>query len=176
MARIKKKLLGNLQDKIIQVCSPNLIFFFHSVCQSIATHTFVYFVSAHVCLSVSVDVAFYFKLGFGRDMGLYLDFGDVDWGLHLDFGGRGFESRFCFWGVGSVYLKLSFVWGWGWFYFDFLGDYFFLREFFFVFVLWWNFINICLTFTHSFTQFFFCVLWGGVSVGRCAFLFLGIDV
>ena len=54
---------------------------------------FVYFVRAHVCLSVSV--AFDFKLGFGRDVGLslYLDFGgcgflvcililgDVDWGL-----------------------------------------------------------------------------------------------
>ena len=50
--------------------------------------------------------------------------------LHLDFGGRGFESEFCFLGVGSVYLKLGLVWGVGWFYFDFLGDYFFLREFF----------------------------------------------
>ena len=29
-----------------------------------------------------------------------------------------------------VHLKLGFVWGgWGWFYFEFLGDYFFLREF-----------------------------------------------
>ena len=76
MARIKKKLLDNLQDKIMQVCSPSLIFF-NSVCQSIATHMFVYFVRAHVCLSVSVDVAFYFKLGFGRYVGLslYLDFG-----------------------------------------------------------------------------------------------------
>ena len=27
----------------------------------------------------------------------------------------------------------------------------------------WKFINICSTFTHSFTQFF-CVLWGSVSV------------
>ena len=44
---------------------------------------FVYFVRAHVCLSVSVDVAFYFKLGFGRDVGL---------SLYLDFGGREFES------------------------------------------------------------------------------------
>ena len=52
---------------------------------------FVYFVGAHVCLCVSVDVAFYFKFGFGRDVGLslYLDFGDVDWGLHLDFWGWG---------------------------------------------------------------------------------------
>ena len=57
--------------------------FFYSVCQSIATHMFVYFVRAHVCLSVSVDVAFYFKLGFERDVGL---------SLYLDFGGRGFES------------------------------------------------------------------------------------
>ena len=44
---------------------------------------FIYFVRAHVCLSVSVGVAFYFKLGFGRDMGL---------SLYLDFGGCGFES------------------------------------------------------------------------------------
>ena len=37
---------------------------------------FEYCVRAHVCLSVSVDVAFHFKLGFGRDVGLslYLDF------------------------------------------------------------------------------------------------------
>ena len=32
---------------------------------------------------------------------------------------------------------------------------------FFFSVLWWNFINTCLTFTHSFTQFFLC------TVGRC---------
>ena len=44
---------------------------------------FVCFVRAHVCLSVSVDVAFYSKLGFRRDVGL---------SLYLDFGGRGFES------------------------------------------------------------------------------------
>ena len=43
---------------------------------------FVYFVRAHVCC-LSVDVPFYFKLGFGRDVGL---------SLYLDFGGRGFES------------------------------------------------------------------------------------
>ena len=38
------------------------------------------------------------------------------------------------------------------------GDYFFFMEFLkiFLFVLWWNFINICLTLTHSFTQFFLC--------------------
>ena len=35
---------------------------------------FEYFVRPLVCLSVSVDVAFYFKLGFGgRDVGLSLD-------------------------------------------------------------------------------------------------------
>ena len=44
---------------------------------------FVYFVRAHVCLSVSVDAAFYFKFGFGRD---------VDLSLYLDFRGGGFES------------------------------------------------------------------------------------
>ena len=65
---------------------------------------FVYFVRAYVCLSVSVDVEFHFKLGFGRDVGL---------SLYLDFGGLGFESGFCFLGVGIVYLKLGFVWGVG---------------------------------------------------------------
>ena len=44
---------------------------------------FVSFVSAHVCLSVSVDVAVHFKLVFGRDMGL---------SLYPEFGGHGFES------------------------------------------------------------------------------------
>ena len=44
---------------------------------------FEYFVRAHVCLSVSVDVTFYFKLGFGRDVGL---------SLYLDFGGCGLGS------------------------------------------------------------------------------------
>ena len=48
---------------------------------------FVYFVRAHVCLSVSVDVAFHFKLCFGRDVGL---------SLYLDFGGLGFESASSF--------------------------------------------------------------------------------
>ena len=57
--------------------------FICSVCQSIATHMFVYFVRAHVCLSVSVDMAFHFKLGFGRDVGL---------SLYFDFGKLGFES------------------------------------------------------------------------------------
>ena len=66
----------------------------------------------------------------------------------------------------SVFLKLSFVGGWGWFYFEFLGDVFFKGIFFSA--LWWKFITICLTFTHSFTQFF-CVFGGSVSVGRCAF-------
>ena len=42
-----------------------------------------------------------------------------------------------------------------------------------LFVLWWNFITICSTFTHSFTQFFH-VLWGSVIVGWCAFWFLGL--
>ena len=61
--------------------------------------------------------------------------------LHRDFWGTwvcicililgdvGLSLDFVFWGVGSVYSKLGFVWGWGWFYFEFLGDYFFLRDF-----------------------------------------------
>ena len=90
MPRIKKKkVLGNLQDKIIQVCSPSLMYFFYSVCPSIAIHIFEYFVRPHICSSVSVDVAFYFKLGFGRE-------------------GRGFESGYWFFG-GVCFLKWSFV-------------------------------------------------------------------
>ena len=94
--------------------------FFYSVCQyvshSFATHIFEYFVGPQVSLYVSpsthrkyvtcVDVAFYFKLGFGWE-------------------GRGLSLDLCFGGGGSVSLKLSFVGGWGWFYFEFLGDYFY---------------------------------------------------
>ena len=65
----------------------------------------------------------------------------------------------------------------GQFFFYFLSKYFF--NFFaifllFLFVLRWNFNNICSTFTHS--HIFFLVLLGSVSVGRCAFLDLGIDI
>ena len=75
----------------------------------------------------------------------------------------------CFGGGGSLSIKIEFCWGVGCFYFEFLGDYFLLRGilkfffkfFFFFFVLWWKFTNICLTFTHSFTQFFF------VYLGKC---------
>ena len=109
-------------------------------------------------------MAFYFKLGLGRE-------------------GRGFESIswvfFFFFlggGGGVCFLNWSFVGRWGWFYFNVLGGLFFIKGTFclltFFSVLWWNFINICLTFTHSFTQFFH-VLWGGVNVGRCAFYVLG---
>ena len=54
---------------------------------------FEYFVRPHICLSVSVDVALYFKLGFGRE-------------------GRGFESASWF-VVRVCFVKWSFVWGWG---------------------------------------------------------------
>ena len=40
--------------------------------------------------------------------------------------------------------------------------------------MWWNFINTCSTFTHSFTQFFSCFS-GSQGVGRCALLILGKD-
>ena len=44
---------------------------------------------------MSVDVAFYLKLGFRRDVGLslYLNFWDVGLSVYLDFGGLGFVSR-----------------------------------------------------------------------------------
>ena len=79
----------------------------------------------------------------------------------------GLSPHLCFLGVGGGGGGRVLFW---WFYFDFLRDYFFKGNI--VFVLWWKFICICLTFTHSFTQFFF-VLWGGVSVGRHAFYVFG---
>ena len=48
----------------------------------------------------------------------------------------------------------------------------FLR-FFLFFVMGWKFINICSIFIHSHN--FFCVLWGSVSVGRCAFFVFGLS-
>ena len=68
-----------------------------------------------------------------------------------------------------MFLKLSFFvffcfWGGGWFYFEFLGDCLLLRgcfvDFFFS-VLWSRFINVCLTFIPSFTQYF------SFTVGKC---------
>ena len=64
---------------------------------------FVYFVRAHVCLSVSVDVAFYFQLGLGRDMGS---------SLYLDLGGHGFEPGCGFWG-GECLFKIGLCLGIG---------------------------------------------------------------
>ena len=52
---------------------------------------FEYLVRAHVCLSVSVHVAFYFKLGLRSE-------------------GRGFECGSCFFGE-YVFFKWSFVGG-----------------------------------------------------------------
>ena len=40
-------------------------------------------------------------------------------------------------------------------------------------VLWWNFINICSTFAHSFTQFFSFTVGKCKSWMVCFFLFLG---
>ena len=70
---------------------------------------FEYLVRPHICLSVSGHVAFYFKLGFGRE-------------------GHGFDSGAVFWG--SVFFKMEFVRGMGWFYFNVLVDYFLLRGLF----------------------------------------------
>ena len=83
MARIKKKIARKFARQNYTGLQSQFNIFFNSVCQSIATNMFVYFVRAHVCLSVSVDVAFHFKLGFGRDLGL---------SLYFDFWGLGFES------------------------------------------------------------------------------------
>ena len=59
----------------------------------------------------------------------------------LFWGGCGFESTSLFWGVGEFVLNFVLFGCLWWFYFDFLGDYFFKGNFFFfVFVLWWNFI------------------------------------
>ena len=62
----------------------------------------------------------------------------------------GLSPHLCFLGVGEFVLNFVLFGWWWWFYFDFLDDYF-LRGIFFVFILWWKFIYMCLTFTHSFT-------------------------
>ena len=56
-------MLGNVQNKIIQAFQSHLNNLFFSV---FATHIFVNFVRPHVCWCVSMDVAFYFRWGFGR--------------------------------------------------------------------------------------------------------------
>ena len=101
-------------------------------------------------------------------------------------GGCGFESTSLFWGVLGLSPHLCFLgvgefvlyfvlFGWWWSYFDFLGDYFKGNFFFFVFVLWWNFIYNCLTSTHSFTRFFFYC--GDVQVlDGVLFIFLGTNM
>ena len=83
-------------------------------------------------------------------------------------GGGGGGVDFCFIIFGGLgWLVLEFLGNkFCIFFFYFLPKYFltFFQFFFyfllFFFVLWWNFINICSTFTHSFTQFF--VYWGEV--------------
>ena len=82
-------MLGNLQNKTIQALQSQLNIFF-PVYQSIATHMFEYFVRSHVCWSVSVDVAFHLKLGFGRQ-------------------GRGFQSGS--WFLGDMGLSPHLVFG-----------------------------------------------------------------
>ena len=56
-----------------------------------------YFVRFHACWSVSVDVAYYLKLGFGREGHGFESaswfLGDVCLSLDLGFGGLGFESE-----------------------------------------------------------------------------------
>ena len=82
---------------------------------------FKYLVKPHVCLSVSVHVAFYFKLGFGRE-------------------GRGFESGswLCF--GGSMFFKM------GWFCYEVLGGLVFIKGTFclliFFSVFWCNLIFV----------------------------------
>ena len=101
---------------------------------------------------------FEFTSLFWWDVGLspHLCFGDVGLTLQLCFFGCcGFQSTF-FLGEGVVGLSPFSGVGWWWFYFDFSG----------VFKIFWGglglkFINICSTFTHSFTQFLLC------TVGKC---------
>ena len=69
--------------------------------------------------------------------------------------GRGWEFFFKFCLVWVVLVLLCFL------------------RFFLFFVMGWKFINICSIFIHSHN--FFCVLWGSVSVGRCAFFVFGLS-
>ena len=61
-------------------------------------------------------------------LSLYLDFRDMGLSLYLDVVGCGFEYGFCFFGGGECLFKIGFCLGGG-VGFDFLGNYFFLREF-----------------------------------------------
>ena len=77
----------------------------------------------------------------------------------------GLSPHVCFLGVRGFFIFLLFGW---WFYFDFLGDYFLKGLFyFFYFVLE---VYLYLFNIHTFIYVILFVLWGGVSVGRCAFL------
>ena len=90
---------------------------------------FEYFVGPHVCLSVSpckhkknftcVDGAFYFRLGFWV-AGFSLDLSFGGWVKFI------FKIKCFFLGGGGGFLG-------GCFYFEFLGAYFVLRGFFFLF-------------------------------------------
>ena len=87
-----------------------------------------------VCKSLQTSKKFYlcgwgilFQVGLlgGRDVGLSLDLSFAGWGKCI--------------------FKIEFFWGVGCFCFEFLGDYFVLRGFFFFVkfffpVLWWSFI------------------------------------
>ena len=74
-----------------------------------------------------VDVAFYLKLGFGRqrhgfESGSWF-WGDMGLSPHLCFlGDVGLSPHLCFLGVGRVFFNLVLFGWWWWFYFDFLGD------------------------------------------------------
>ena len=93
MPRIKKKIARKFARQNYTGLQSHFNIFFYSVCQSTVAHMFEYFVRPHVCLSVSVGVAFYFKLHFGRE-------------------GRRFESGSWFLGAGvSVFCEMEFCWG-----------------------------------------------------------------
>ena len=88
---------------------------------------------------------------------------------HFLEGGCGFESTSLFFGGGGIFFKILFCLGDDGGGFTLISEGIVsLRGFLKYFFLCWKCIYICLTFTQSFTQFFF-VLWGSVSVGRCAF-------
>ena len=106
-----EKMLGNLQNKIIQALQSQLNNFF-SVYESIATHIFVNFVRPHICWRVSVDVAFYLKWHFGRQRRGFESgswFESTSWFL----GEVGLSPHLCFLGWGE-FLKKKISFGGGW--------------------------------------------------------------
>ena len=75
----------------------------------------------------------------------------MDWCLDLCYLGGRLFGWFSWNSYGTYFIEVFF------YFLSKMKKKFFLLLFYFFTVLWWNFINVCSTFTHSFTQFFSCI-------------------